>query len=117
MASSVSTASTVGAWHGRVTIGAPGAAARTRSVTLEHSVVGEVLEQPRGGRRELQPCPAAARDRSNDVLHRRRIDRQSEPTEGVQILQTDAVDLGVATEVGKQGQRLDRPGVLGAELP
>src|SRR4051812_44509764 len=116
MASSVSTASTVGAWHGGVTIATPGAAGWTRSVTLQHAVVGEVLEQTGCRRRQRQSRAGSTRHRDDHVLDRGRIDREPEATERVEVLQSDAVDLGVATEVREQAQRLDRAGVLGPEL-
>ena len=81
------------------------------SVGLEDAVVAEVGEQARRARAEGEVAARAAHDRDQHVLHLRGIDREPEPAEAVQVLQPDAVELGVPTEVGEQVERPDRSGV------
>ena len=56
------------------------------------------------------PLPAA--DRDDDVADVRRVDREAEPAERVEVVQADALELGVAPEVREQLEGADRPGVL-----
>ena len=77
-------------------------------VTLQHRVVGEVGEERRGAGAERELGAAAGRDRDHDVADVRRVDREAEAAQRVEVVEADALELRVAAEVGEQLQRADR---------
>src|SRR4051812_38180407 len=115
IASSVSTASGAGS---SVTGAASreGVSAGVASVRLEDGVVAEVREEARRARAEREVAARAADHRDQHVLDLRRIDRQAEASEAVEVGQPDAVEPGVAPEVGEQVEGADGSGVRGPEL-
>ena len=64
-----------------------------------------------GAGAEVQAGAAALADRDDDVADVRRVDRQAEPTERVEVVEPDAAELRVPAEVREQLQGADRTGV------
>src|SRR6516164_5430706 len=84
----------------RGTIFARGAGQCGSAGAFDDAVVAEVGEQGAGTTAESKTLPVGHRDR--DVLDRVRVDRERDPTEVVQILDADPVELGVAAEQREQ---------------